>query len=90
MSEHSRGEPELVQAEPEAPGFVRRILPKLVLSIVLGGVFAWLVAKGGVPLVPSEEGFQHVVWWTVPAYVCLLYPSPSPRDRTRLRMPSSA
>ena len=27
---------------------------------------------------------------TVPAYFCLLYTSPSPRDRTRSRMPSSA
>ena len=26
----------------------------------------------------------------VPVYVCLLYTSPSPRDRTRSRMPSSA
>jgi len=26
----------------------------------------------------------------VPARVCLLYTSPSPRDRTRSRMPSSA
>ena len=25
-----------------------------------------------------------------PAYACLLYTSPSPRDRTRSRMPSSA
>ena len=28
------------------------------------------------------------VW--VPRYLCLLYTSPSPRDRTRSRMPSSA
>ena len=27
--------------------------------------------------------------WVVP-YICLLYTSPSPRDRTRSRMPSSA
>ena len=27
---------------------------------------------------------------SVPAYTCLLYTSPSPRDRTRSRMPSSA
>ena len=28
--------------------------------------------------------------WTAEVYVCLLYTSPSPRDRTRSRMPSSA
>ena len=27
---------------------------------------------------------------TAPSYICLLYTSPSPRDRTRSRMPSSA
>ena len=27
---------------------------------------------------------------TIGTYVCLLYTSPSPRDRTRSRMPSSA
>ena len=30
---------------------------------------------------------QYEAWM---AYVCLLYTSPSPRDRTRSRMPSSA
>ena len=34
----------------------------------------------GVPLHPGAEKF----------YNCLLYTSPSPRDRTRSRMPSSA
>ena len=33
------------------------------------------------PPKPSQQG---------PATVCLLYTSPSPRDRTRSRMPSSA
>ena len=47
----------------------RRIVPKLILSIVLGGLFAWIMARGGVPLIPTESSFQSVVWWTVPAYV---------------------
>ena len=29
---------------------------------------------------------EKELWW----YICLLYTSPSPRDRTRSRMPSSA
>ena len=29
-------------------------------------------------------------WWYATGWVCLLYTSPSPRDRTRYRMPSSA
>ena len=33
---------------------------------------------------------QEVLNNAVPAETCLLYTSPSPRDRTRSRMPSSA
>ena len=36
------------------------------------------------------EDAQKVYDWAVQHYNCLLYTSPSPRDRTRSRMPSSA
>ena len=39
---------------------------------------AWLEAQGGRGILADEQG------------TCLLYTSPSPRDRTRSRMPSSA
>jgi len=46
---------------------------------------------------PSDDGSMIIVEWARPEketaghyYVCLLYTSPSPRDRTRSRMPSSA
>ncbi len=45
------------------------IINKLVISLLLGGLFAWLVNEGGVPIIPSEEDFEHVRWWVVPAYV---------------------
>ena len=41
----------------------------------------WLVVWGLVALVPAISGLD---------VVCLLYTSPSPRDRQRSRMPSSA
>ncbi|MEM9074300.1 MAG: lysylphosphatidylglycerol synthase transmembrane domain-containing protein [Myxococcota bacterium] len=64
---------ETAEESPEAPPSVlRRVLPKLVLSLVLGGIFAWIAARGGVPLIPSGEAFGHVVWWTVPAYIATL------------------
>ena len=50
----------------------RRVLPKLLLSLVVGGLFAWVVAQGGVPLVPRAEHFQHVNWLGVAAYVVML------------------
>lgn len=48
--------------------FARRIVPKLVLSLALGGLFAWLASRGGVPLIPNSEAFGRVIWWTIPAY----------------------
>ena len=42
---------------------------------------------------PANTGFQFVEeseWLLGLTYNCLLYTSPSPRDRTRSRMPSSA
>ena len=41
----------------------------------------------------GESGASELAWlrWgLVPFWACLLYTSPSPRDRTRSRMPSSA
>ena len=50
------------------------------------------------PLTPGPNDFGFDYFFGIPAsldmdpyvYVCLLYTSPSPRDRTRSRMPSSA
>ena len=36
------------------------------------------------------SGFGHAILFAAHLGVCLLYTSPSPRDRTRSRMPSSA
>ena len=33
---------------------------------------------------------KRLNWMKAPTQICLLYTSPSPRDRTRSRMPSSA
>jgi len=48
---------------------LRRVLPKLLLSLVLGALFAWLAARGGVPLVPNAEALGAIAWWTIPGYV---------------------
>lgn len=55
------------------PPLLRRIAGKLVISIALGALFAWLVAHGGVPLIPSAEAFAQVRPWAIPVYLgCLL------------------
>ena len=41
-------------------------------------------------LIKRKEEPVKDVYWVVGGRFCLLYTSPSPRDRTRSRMPSSA
>jgi uncharacterized protein (TIRG00374 family) len=59
-------------AQEAEPSVARRILPKLAISIALGSLFAWLVNRGGVPLIPPAHAFEGVAWWTVGAYVVIL------------------
>jgi glycosyltransferase 2 family protein len=65
------GEPSLsrpVEATPVASILQRHGL-KLVISLLLGGGIAWVLARGGLPLVPPESAFAAVRPWTVVAYV---------------------
>ena len=54
--------------------------------------YAKATGKPGVALITSGPGMTNVITALADAYMdsCLLYTSPSPRDRTRSRMPSSA
>ena len=56
----------------------------LLLSALLASPAA---AQGGLTLPPSEPDAGGA---NVPNLGCLLYTSPSPRDRQKSRMPSSA
>ena len=49
-----------------------RLLPKLAISLALGGLFAWLAARGGVPLVPDSAALQRVNPWTPLLYLLSL------------------
>lgn len=69
----SSAPPSVDLAEPQQASLARRILPKLIVSLALGALFAWLVARGGVPLVPPASAFHDVIWWTLPAYVVVLF-----------------
>ena len=68
----------------------------LEINPVVRNAAGELVALDAVTLLDGDAKFRHPDW-TFPfaaefgrAYTCLLYTSPSPRDRTRSRMPSSA
>ncbi|MBN1656143.1 MAG: flippase-like domain-containing protein [Deltaproteobacteria bacterium] len=55
-----------------ARSFALKLAPKLLISLVLGALFAWLANRGGVPLIPSAESFSSVRWWVVPVYTVSL------------------
>lgn len=57
--------------EPER-SLLSRIAPKLMLSIALGAGFAYLVRKGGVPLLPTREMLAQLAPWAIPVYVASL------------------
>ena len=66
------------------------IPPKYAISDVMGRLKSQSASR-----LRTKFGFLADVYWKEnivwsPGYFCLLYTSPSPRDRTRSRMPSSA
>lgn len=65
---HAAGRIAPVEPEHARP----RLLPKLIISIALGALFAWLAARGGVPLLPSAKAFASVSIWAVPGYLASL------------------
>ena len=52
----------------------------------LGGLFMSSNAGKSWKRITNDHRLLQRAWY----YICLLYTSPSPRDRTRSRMPSSA
>ena len=69
-----------------------RMLRILLLGAISG--FPWVLIASSLSLWLKEEGLSRsTIGWAgliFGVYACLLYTSPSPRDRTRSRMPSSA
>ena len=93
------------EVSPELLGVGYIIGPRIASITVAGGILSsWMLIPAiklfgdhlTTPLFPatkliSEMG-SHEIWKNYVLYIgaCLLYTSPSPRDRTRSRMPSSA
>ena len=69
-------------------GFAAGVL--LIQCSMPSAVLNYLVASIYSPKKIIDSVASTIVVSTVMSFVCLLYTSPSPRDRTRSRMPSSA
>lgn len=53
-------------------GFFRRHAAKLVASAVITAGIVFTLQKGGLTLLPEGGDFEHVRWWTLPAYLVTL------------------
>lgn len=51
---------------------LKRLLPKLAISSVVGLLLIALYVAGGVPILPPKAVLEKITWWTVPVYVLLL------------------
>jgi len=58
-------------AERPRAGLLRKHAGKLVVSLAVGGAFAWVLHAGALPLIPPRESFAGVSWTTVGLYIAL-------------------
>ncbi|MET0287893.1 MAG: lysylphosphatidylglycerol synthase transmembrane domain-containing protein [Polyangiales bacterium] len=49
-----------------------KLWPKLLVSLALGGLFAWIAERGGVPIFPHRETFRLVDWSLIGVATSLL------------------
>jgi glycosyltransferase 2 family protein len=59
-------------AEPSAISLWRGALPRVVVSLLLAGGFVWLLARGGLPLLPPKEALLRLPISTLVEYVALV------------------
>ena len=50
----------------------RRYATRFAVSIAIGGLLAWLLVRGGLPIVPDREAFAEVRPWAVAGYFAML------------------
>ena len=66
------------------PRFFKSLFGQVVLALIAGVVVGLAWPDTAIALKPLGDGFIKLI------KICLLYTSPSPRDRQKSRMPSSA
>lgn len=63
-----RGAPMTLEEVPRLSSG-RRLALQLGIGLLIAGFFVWLMRTGAMPLVPHEEAFDDMRWWTVGVYL---------------------
>ena len=64
---------------------VKNVIGTLTIPVLVAVLLQGICMFNGKTMISNMTGFDNFV-----VYICLLYTSPSPRDRSVSRMPSSA
>jgi uncharacterized membrane protein YbhN (UPF0104 family) len=51
---------------------MKKLLPRLLVSIVITVGLIWWVTHQGLPILPPRETFEHMHWWAAPAFLGML------------------
>jgi uncharacterized protein (TIRG00374 family) len=51
---------------------MKKLLPRLLISVGIAALLIWWVTNQGLPIVPSAGAFGFVAWWAVPVYLVSL------------------
>ena len=71
-AEISAGTLAMPEKSLESKGFLRKHAAKLIASAVITAGIVFTLQKGGLTLWPEGGDFEHVRWWTLPAYLLTL------------------
>ena len=67
----AEGELSAQSAAGEQGSWISRHRGKLLLSLLIGGAFVWLLNAGALPIVPKADALAGVRWWTFGVYLGL-------------------
>ncbi len=59
-------------SEEQPPPRPKRLVLRLVVSVLIGVALAWMLVSGGLPIIPPAAGFSKVERWAAPAYFASL------------------
>jgi glycosyltransferase 2 family protein len=54
-----------------SPARLRVFIGRLLVSLLIAAGFVWLLARGGLPMLPPSAALGRLAWWAAPLYALL-------------------